>query len=145
MASPAEAPALHLRGESADDLPALSALLQDMALRAGDVSYDARRRRLSLVGNRYRHEDPARPSRVRCGVTVAFADSARRRNWPADPDTVLALLSVTPDAAEDAPDDSAVLLSFAGGVSLRLSTECIDVTVDDLSGPWGASGRPDHR
>jgi hypothetical protein len=142
---PAPSPALHLRAETPDDLPALSALLQDMALRAGDVAWDAGRRTLALVGNRFRHEDPRRPSRVRCGVTVAFATAARRRNWPTDPDTVLALLAITPDAADDEPDDSALLLSFAAGVSIRLAVECIDVTSDDLSAPFGAAAVPRHR
>lgn len=144
-AGPAPSPMLHLRAESPDDLPALSALLQDTALRAGDLAYDPHRRTLSFVGSRFRHEDPRRPSRTRVGVTIAFADAVQRRHWPADPATVLALLSITPDAADGEPDDGALLLTFAAGVAVRLRVECTDVSLDDLGPPWGAAATPRHR
>lgn len=128
---------LHLRAESGDDLPSLSALVQDMAVRAGDIHRDARARRLVLIGNRYRHEERKRPSRVRSALRFDFVDQVQRRAWPANPDQVLALLAVRADGEW-------LELLFGGGISLRVKAECIDLTLEDLSGPWGARARPSH-
>lgn len=128
---------LRLRAEAAADLPPLSALVQDMIVRAGDVVFDARARRLVLVGNRYRHEDPRRPSRARAGLTIGGVLTARRRGWPTDPETLLALLTV-------ADDGDVLTLRFAAGASIKLRVECVDATLDDLTGPWGAKTTPRH-
>ncbi|QMW23464.1 DUF2948 family protein [Sandaracinobacteroides saxicola] len=130
------ADALHLRAENPEDLPALSALVQDMVLKAGDVAFDARRRMLVLVGNRFRWED-RQASRVRSALRIGGVLKASQRRWPADGETVLDLLALTATA------DSLSLL-FADDISIRLRVECIDLTLDDLSGPWGATRRPAH-
>jgi hypothetical protein len=129
--------ALRLRAESADDLPTLSALVQDMVLKAGDVHYDAKARRLTLVGNRFRRES-RQPSRVRSALRIDFLDGLQRRGWPASSDAILALLAIVTG------DDAALELRFAGGTSLRGTAECIDITMEDLSGPWGTRREPDH-
>ena len=35
-------------------------------------------------------------------------------------------------------------LLFAGGGAIRLTVECIDAELSDLTGPWAASGKPMH-
>ena len=47
---------LLLRAEDAEDLKILSACVQDMAVKAMDVAWEPKRRRLVLLGNRYRWE-----------------------------------------------------------------------------------------
>lgn len=129
---------LHLRAESLDDLAPLSALAQDMVLRCADIAWDAKGRRLVLIGNRYRHEDPKRPSRCRAGLTFSFVESAKRRGWPADPETPLVLLGIIPESLDT------LVLAFGGGADIRLKVEVVDATLDDLSGPWGAKAVPKH-
>ena len=136
---------LLLRAEEADDLLVLSACTQDMAIRAAGIDWAPRQRRLVLVGNRFRWENANRgpkhggdTTRARAALRFEFVDSVQRRQWPADADAVLALLSITFDG------DDALLLSFAGGAALRLTQEVLDVTLEDLSGPWGALAIPDH-
>ena len=128
---------LHLRAEDAGDIPALSALVQDMAIRAADIGRDATARRLLLVGNRYRWEAPT-PTRSRSALRFDHVEQVQRTGWPAAPDTVLALLAIVAEA------DGWLRLSFSGGAALRLHPEVIDVSLDDISGPWGASRRPRH-
>ncbi|MGQ5702593.1 DUF2948 family protein [Sandaracinobacteroides sp. A072] len=133
---------LHLRAEDRDDLAAISALVQDMAVKTGDIGWFPRRRELVLLGNRFRHEAADRdraPTRIRSALRISFVDAVRRRAWPESQDRVLALLALTEEDAGDA-----LLLSFAGGPMLKLSTEVIDVTLEDISGPWGARAVPDH-
>ena len=128
---------LHLRAEDAGDLPALSALVQDMALKAADIGRDAGARRLLLVGNRYRWEH-ASPTRIRSALRFDHVEQVQRTGWPASPDAVLALLAIVSEA------DGWLLIRFSGGTALRLQAEVIDISLDDLSGPWGASSQPRH-
>ena len=164
---------LLLRAEEPDDLILLSACVQDMAVKAGDIGWSPRARRLALIGNRFRWEDAARgpgkggsATRIRSALRFDFVGSVQRRNWPAAPDTVLPLLAITFDDATDdqSAEDQAgasstadgqppehtpatgvtLLLSFGGGAALRLQQEVLDATLEDLSGPWGATTIPDH-
>lgn len=130
---------LRLLATEAADLPPLSAMLQDAIVRAGDVAWDRRARRLALLVARYRWEDRAQPSRVRCLVTLRAVERVERLAWPGDPDAPLELLSLR-DAAPDR-----LLLDFAGGAGLRLGVEVVDVTLDDMGAPWPVRRRPSHR
>ena len=132
---------LCLRAETGGDLLPLSALVQDMVLMAGEVGYDARARRILLLGNRFRWEAPEPPMRVRSLLRIEFVDRARRRNWPALGTEVFSLLALS---AEEAPGGALLTLSFSGGPTLRLEVEVIDVTLVDLAGPWPARRAPAH-
>jgi hypothetical protein len=130
---------LHLLAAEPADLPPLSALLQDAILRAGDVAFDARARRLALLVARYRWEERTQPSRVRCLVTLRTVARVERLAWPADPDAPMALLSLR----EDGP--GRLRMDCAGGAALRLGVEVIDVALDDSGAPWPVRRRPAHR
>ncbi len=136
---------LHLRVEEPDDLILVSACIQDMAIRAADVGWQPGPQRLVLLGNRFRWENAALgpragggASRVRAALRFDFVQSVRRRNWPADGNTVLALMAITFE------DDDSLLLSFGGGIALALQQEVLDATLEDISGPWGTAHVPDH-
>jgi hypothetical protein len=129
-----------LRAEAPDDLIILSACVQDMAVKSTDIAWQPRARRLTLLGNRFRWEDAVRkdgrPTRVRSVLRFDFVGAVRRRNWPPG-ETVLSLLAVT-------FEDDGLILSFGGGAMLHLVQEVLDVTLEDVSGAWGASAMPDH-
>ncbi len=126
---------LTLLAHSAEDLPALSALLQDATLRTADIAWDARRRRLVLLLNRYRHEVGG-GSRVRAALRIEAVLSVQRRAWPAG-EAVLPLLALT-------DSESRLDLSFGGGTALRLTVEAVDVVLEDLSEPWPTHRLPLH-
>lgn len=127
---------LHLRAEAAEDVPALSALVQDMTVVAGDVAFDARARRLVLIGNRFRHE-ASEPTRVRSALRIDFVDHLRRLEWPEEREAVLPLLAILEDGGQ-------LELAFGGGTLLRADVEVVDITLEDISGPWGALATPRH-
>ena len=129
---------LRLRAEEAGDLPALSALVQDMAVKVADIGWQPAARRLALIGNRYRWEE-RQPTRSRAALRIDFVTRVQRHAWPGDPESVLALLAIT---AEEA---GALTLTFSGGAALRLETEVIEISLDDLSGPWGTRRQPRHK
>jgi hypothetical protein len=127
---------LLLRAEDAEDLKILSACAQDMAVKPVDVAWQPRQRRLVLIGNRYRWEAKA-PTRVRSALRFDGVLRVERREWPEEGHAVLPLLAVTAEA-------DLVVLSFGGGTALRLHVEAVDITLEDLSGPWGAAAVPKH-
>jgi hypothetical protein len=131
-----DAAGLHLIGQDADDLPALSALLQDATLRAVDVAFDARGRRLVALVNRYRREAGG-GSRVRAALRIETVAAVQRQGWPGDRDAVLALLALT-------LADNWLILTFAGAAALRMRIEVVEVLLEDLTDPWPTSREPRH-
>ena len=69
---------LTLLASDAADLPVVSALVQDAIVRAGDVRWDSRRRRLVLVLSRYRWETND-STRVRSGLRIETSMKVERQ------------------------------------------------------------------
>lgn len=136
---------LLLRAEDGDDLKILSACVQDMAATAGDVVWEPKHRRLVILGNRFRWEtaiaDKSPPTRVRSALRFDHVDAVQRRGWPPLSEIMLSLLSVREESDEEG---RFILIDFSGFSSLRLKAESIDVTLEDITGPWGARSRPRH-
>ena len=130
----ADAP-LRLLAHDADEVPTISALVQSAAVRVADIAYDGRARRVVLLLSRYRWEANDR-TRVRSALRIESVVGVARRDWPAA-DAVLELLALTLDG-------DVLTLAFAGGATLRVTVECSDLTLEDLSAPWPASREPRH-
>ena len=56
----------------------------------------------------------------------------------------VSLLAVTfkPNIGED--PGGVIEIVLAGGGAIRLTVECIDAELTDMTGPWAARGTPDH-
>ncbi len=127
---------LTLIAGDAGDIAALSALMQDAIIRAGDVAWDRRARRLVLLASRYRWEADDK-TRVRSALRFESVLAVQQQRWPSGGDTMLDLLAMTTEG-------DAITISFAGGISIRVDAECVDVVLEDLSPPWGVRIKPDH-
>jgi len=139
MADPS---ALRLLAEDEADLAVISAALQDAVAKVGDIAYEARARRLTIVFNRFRWEAGQR-QRVRSALQLAGVLEMQARRIQRDRrDGVLELLSIG-FVATDAPG-GAVTLSFAGGGDLRVVVECVDAVLADISEPWPTPREPAH-
>jgi len=138
---------LKLMAQTADDLTVLSSLLQDAAVRVGDIAWLPLERRFALVGNRFRWEKKRRffrpkGERVRTGLTLTGVLSAETNGLNLqNKEEVLDLLSVT---AEETGDEFVILFAFAGGATIRLTAECIEASLSDLGEAWEALSRPEH-
>ena len=141
----AESP-LRLRALDAEDLKVLAALVQDAVFPVTEMTYDRRRRRFAILMNRFRWEHVARPpERVQTLLIINDVLAAATQGVDrADADLVLSLLSMafTPEA--DGTGTLELVLAGDGGV--RLSVECIDLALRDVTRPYVApSGRvPSH-
>ena len=134
----ADPPPLRLLAEDPADLPVVSALIQDAVARAGNISFDPRARRLTLLVSRYRWEARGR-TRVPAALRVESVLKAERRNWPVAADAALEVLALRLNG------EDTLLLTFAGGAEARLTVEAVDLVLEDLGPPRAAASEPAHR
>jgi hypothetical protein len=138
---------LRLLGQDVDDIPVVSALLQDAVLRVSDIAFDPRGRRLALLIGRYRWEADRSRTRVRSLLRIDWVQKLQTRGFSrADGRRVLEILALTGvKMSEDGEDPRALItLRCAGGADLRLTVEAVDLLLEDVSNPWGTKRRPDH-
>ena len=153
-----------LQAQDLEDLAVISALLQDAAVRVGDIAWLPKRRRFAFGGSRFQWEEAAvpdggKPARVGFGAHVDSVLSVSSRGIAQDrPDDILVLLAVTADFPQPVPDgegatgdeaaeaavDGAISLIFAGGSAITLRVECIDMSLADLGAPYATRLTPDH-
>ena len=115
-------------------------------MRVGDLVYLPRQHRFAAFFNRYCWEDAA-TGRPACamraglhfdGVLKVQAQHVRQD----DPEAVAgaACARFHPRGRGGRHID----LLFAGGGCIRLSVECIDAALRDMTEPWPAMARPEH-
>ncbi|RAK63013.1 DUF2948 family protein [Phenylobacterium kunshanense] len=137
-----EARPLQLLAEDEGDLAVLSAALQDAVAKVGDIAFEPRSRRLTIVFNRYRWEAGVR-QRVRSALQLGGVMQVQTRKIRRDrPDGVVELLAIG-FQPEEAPGGT-LTLSFAGGGDLRARVECVDAVLADVSAPWPTPRTPSH-
>lgn len=146
-----EAP-INLKALEADDLPVISALVQDAVFLASEMRWEPKKRRFALLVNRFRWEDaPAAKRRNRAfervralfvadDVTHVASQGINRK----DKDIVLSLLSLEWEPGDDG--EGRLVLTLSGDGAIALSAECLDVTLKDVTRPYVAtSGKmPQH-
>lgn len=139
---------LKLIAQTPEDLTVMSSLMQDMTVLVSDMAWLPTERRFAMVGNRYRWEKKGwfrRPKgeRIRTAFHLTGVDSAQLTGIDLkQKDMVLDLLDVE---AHDTGIGFSILLNFADGGSVRLTSETVDAALTDLSTPWEARSRPQHQ
>jgi hypothetical protein len=136
-----------LAAQDADDLKVISAKLQDAVAQVGDLVWLPKARRFAALFNRFKWEEPsARENlRVRSGLHFDSVLSVKSQNiMRGDKHAVLSLLAIefTPNGSED--PGGLIELVLAGGGAIKLTVECIDAGLTDVSGEWAAIARPEH-
>lgn len=143
---------LNVRALDADDLPVISALLQDAVFPITEMTWQRGKRRFALLLNRFRWEvlpvverrgEPY--ERVQTVLTVEDVLRVTSQGIDrGDKDTILSLLSLTFEPGEDGT--GRVVLTLAGDGAIAIDVECLDVTVRDVTRPYVApSGKmPSH-
>jgi len=138
---------LKLIAQNSEDITVVSALLQDMTVRIGDIAWLASEHRFAFIGNRFRWEKKRmfrrpRGERVRTAVHFSGVKAARLTGFNLkESDRVLALLHI-----EMQEQDSAchLQLMFAEGALIQIEADTIDAVVTDISESWQAINRPSH-
>jgi DUF2948 family protein len=139
---------LKLIALDAEDLRVLSCHLQDAVIRVGDMAYLPQEMRFAAIANRFDWEAAAKDGsgdyqRRRAGLRFERVTAARIQGLDLQQkDTVLALLAITFEPAEE--PSGALVLHFAGGGAVRLEVECIEAELRDLGAAWRATSKPAH-
>ncbi len=141
---------LKLAALDADDLAVISAHMQDAVLLVGDMKFLPGRKQFAVVANRFdwEHAENGRADedafqRQRSGLHFNRVVSAKAIgiNQKRD-DGVLELLSITFEPGDE--PSGQIVLAFAGGGTLRLDVECIEVQMSDLGPAWSTQSKPEH-
>jgi hypothetical protein len=133
---------LKLLAQDADDLPVISAAMQDAVGKVGDITYEPKARRLTVAFNRYRWEAGG-GERVRSALQIGGVLKVEARKIRRDaPDAVLEILAMTFEPGE--PPAGVITLSCAGGGDVRATVECIEAVLADVSPPWPTPRKPAH-
>jgi hypothetical protein len=133
---------LRLLAQDPEDLAIISAAMQDAVAKVGEISYEAKARRLTVAFNRYRWET-GESERVRSGLQLGGVLKVQTRKIRRGArDAVLEVLAVTFEPG-DAPGGT-ITISCAGGGDLRAVVECIDAVLADVSAPWPTPRTPTH-
>ena len=135
---------LKLAAADAEDLQVLSARLQDAVLKLKNVSWQPKKRRFAAVVNRLQWEAGGQ-TRVRAGLHFdgVLKVQSQKVKLGAN-EAVVSLLAVTftPNGSED--PGGVIELVLAGGGTFRLTVECVDAELSDMSSSWTARRTPDH-
>ena len=140
-----DAGALQLLAADAEDLKVLSAALQDAVCAIGDIRFEPGPRRLTIAFNRFRWEAGGAKTaeRVRSALQLGGVLEVQARRLRRDaPKAILSLLTVGFEPGE-APG-GVITFAFAGDGELKVTVECIDAVLADLSRPWPTRRRPSH-
>jgi hypothetical protein len=135
---------LRLAASDAEDLEVLSARLQDAVFKLKDAVWQPRKRRFAAAVNRLQWESGGK-TRVRAGLHfdgVLKVQSSKVKLGAGEAVVSVLAIRFTPNQGED--PGGVVEIVLAGGGAIRLSVECIDAELADMTAPWAASSTPDH-
>jgi hypothetical protein len=131
-----------------EDLAVVSAHMQDAVFRCGDLQYWPSRKQFAIAANRFAWEETeagAKPfERRRAALVFKQVEGVKSTGFDRNKaDSVQSLLAVTYEKDGDGPDGS-IELVLAGGGSILIDVECIEVQLADTGGAWETKLKPRH-
>jgi hypothetical protein len=131
-----------------EDLAVVSAHMQDAVFKCGDLHYWPARNQFALAANRFAWEETeaGRKPFERRRAALVFKQVRGVKSAGFDrtkEDLVQSLLAVTYEKDGEGPGGS-IELVLAGGGSILLDVECIEVQLADTGGAWETKLKPRH-
>lgn len=125
-----------------EDLAVMSAHVQDMSVRAGDMGWFPADQAFALAGERFDwiSAEAGSCERVECGLHFDRVLRVRRQSF--DSGRTLNLLSIMFEATDAAA--GVVTLAFSGGPTIQLDVECLEAHLRDLGPRRPCEGKPGH-
>jgi len=143
---------LRLRALDVDDLTVISTVLQDAILPVTEISWQPSKNRFALLMNRFRWEDKTSAERQKRPFervqTMVVVDNVQKISSSGvdikDKEQVLSVLSISFEETADAAGK--LLFTLAGDGAIACSVECLDLTLTDVTRPYGAISKsvPEH-
>lgn len=139
---------LKLVALDSEDLAVVSAHTQDSVFKVADLSWSPRDRQFSIAANRFVWEEAAgkRKGFERRRAALVFKRVLAVRSVGIDRKKqaeVLSLLAIRFEPKGEGPEGS-IEIDLAGGATIALDVECIEVQLADIGGAWETASRPRH-
>jgi Protein of unknown function (DUF2948). len=130
------------------DLAVVSACLQDAVFKVADLAFKGQGHIFTLEANRFVWEADGKKKsfeRRRAVLAVKRVSAVRSRGIDrGNGEEVHSLLALRFAAEAEGPQGT-IELVLAGGGSVLLDVECIEVQLSDVSGSWGTEFKPRHQ
>lgn len=120
---------LKLRATETADIEVIASAVQDAIFQIGQIRYDAAGRSFTLRLSRFRHEAD-KPERIECGLRFDGVMSVKSQGVDKDKTEAFAVILGLSFTVEDAPAGH-FNLNLAGGGTIQLDVEAIDLTLAD--------------
>ena len=120
---------LKLLAADTPDLEVIASAVQDSIFQIGQTRLDSKGRSFTLRLSRYMHETSS-PQRIECGLRFDGVMSVSSQGVATQKGEAFAVILGLDFAADDSPAGQ-VFLRLAGGGTIRISVEAIDVTLAD--------------
>ncbi len=139
---------LKLLAIDSEDLEVVSAHAQDAIVRVADMGFSQNERRFILLINRYvwekgKKRKKDKGERRRAALRFDFVQNVQTKGFDLNAkEGALELLSIEFNVSS--VPSGFVILNFAGGATLKLELECLEVRLHDLGGAWAANMQPKH-
>ncbi|QBY00109.1 DUF2948 family protein [Rhodophyticola sp. CCM32] len=139
---------LALKALDAEDLKVISALVQDAVFPITEMTWDRSKRRFAVLLNRFRWEDRGRaraPERVQAVLVFEDVMAVSSQDLDqSDHDLILSFLSLDWTPGEDGM--GRITLVLAGDGIVAVEVEALEVTLKDVTRPYGAPSKkmPTH-
>jgi hypothetical protein len=135
---------LKLAAADAEDLGILSARLQDAAGQLKNFTWLPKKRRFAMLLNRLQWETGGK-TRVRAGLHfdgVLKVQSHKVKLGAGEAVVSILALRFTANGGED--PGGMIEIVLGGGGAIRLTVECVDAELSDMTAPWAAQSTPNH-
>ena len=139
---------LKLKANDENDLKVFAAYLQDSITVPEDIKYLEKNKTFICVFNRFMWEDAEKGifrynKRIRSALKIDEVRSVKSKNL--NPDEKKALEFLTINIEQDSKENININLLFSGNMTISVSVEVINATLEDFSDSWKTKTKPFHK
>ena len=139
---------LKLKANDKNDLKVFAAYLQDSITVPKDIKYLKKNKTFICVFNRFMWEDAEKGifrdnKRIRSALKINEVQSVKSKNL--NPDEKKALEFLTVNIEPDNKENININLLFSGNMTISVSVEAINATLEDFSNSWKTKTKPFHK
>ena len=140
---------LKLIGKNREDLKIISAYLQDSIVSVNDIVFLKKNKTFVMIVNRFMWESPERAiyrenKRIRCAVKFEDVISVKSKNVnQTNKDKFFECLAI--ECSSEIEEYQEINIFFAGDSVITLTSETIEIELNDLGKPWNVKKVPKHK
>ena len=139
---------LKLKANDKNDLKVFAAYLQDSVIIPQDIKYLEKNKTLICIFNRFMWEDAEKGifrdnKRIRSAFKIDEVRSVKSKNL--NPNEKKALEFLTINIEQDSKENININLLFSGNMTISVSVEAINATLEDFSDSWKTKTKPFHK